>query len=123
MAFNLSLKIFPEILRSLSAASISGSPGTYLALKNGSTIGLLNPARIIILQNLTDQQINFSWDGVTDHMTLPSMGFILLDVTTNKTMTGGAFHVAEGQVIYAKATGSQPTTGNVYLTVLYGISV
>ena len=124
MAFNLSLKIFPEPLRSVSATSISGSPGTYISFKTGSGVaGLLNPVRIVEFVNATDQPVLISWDGVTDHMIVPSNGFVLLDISTNKAEVGGAFNIAQGQVFYAKALSSQPATGSVYLMAFYGVSV
>lgn len=124
MAYNLSLKIFPEILRSLTAASIAGSPGTYLSIKtSGNVAGLVNPCRIVEFLNATDQPVFISWDGVNDHMVVPAQGFVLLDISTNKAEVGGAFNIALGQVFYAKAVSTQPSTGAVYVMAFYGVSV
>jgi len=110
---SLAIRIIPEPLRSLAFGSISG---TYM----GIGTALIAPSRIFMVQNLTDQQMTFSLDGTNDHFTLPSEGFILLDLTANKTVVQGAF-IAEGTRVYVKETGSSPTLGAVYVTTFYGI--
>jgi len=107
---NLALQIWPEILRTLNAGSISG---TYMGI--GSA--LLYPSRIYWLQNNTDDIITFSWDGVNDHFALPSNAFLLLDVESNKTAVGGSNSVPAGTRTYAKGS---PTAGTIYLSVFYG---
>jgi hypothetical protein len=109
---SVAIRIVPEPLRSLVYSSLSG---TYMSIGTA----LANPSRILLVQNLTDAQVTFSFDGVNDNFTLPSEGFILLDLTANKTVSQGAF-VAEGTVIYAM-TGGTPTMGSVYVTTFYGI--
>lgn len=109
---SLSIKLEPETLRSLAFGSISSS---YAAL--GSQIS--NPARILMFQNFTDVDLLFSFDGINDHLILPSDGFLLLDVTANKTREQG-FYIQEGKQIYVKDTGSAASSGSAYLTVFYG---
>ena len=111
MSILLPIRIYPETLRSLAAASIIG---TYSAIG----AAFLHPIRVFMLQNLTDEDVLFSFDGTNDHMILPSNGFILVDVTSNSAISQG-FFVAKGTVIYAKQSGV-PTTGSVYLTAFYG---
>ena len=108
---SLAIKILPETVRSLAAASIVAG---YMGI--GTAID--NPARIFYLQNLTDATLMFSFDGINDHFPLPANGFILLDVATNRTVSE-QFYVSQGQRIYVKELGV-PTTGSVYLTVFYG---
>lgn len=107
---NLANRLLPETLRSLAFGSISG---TYA----GIGTAFANPVRIFFLENLTDVLCTFSFDGVNDHVVLPRNGFLLLDVTSNMTLTGGALSISQGQRIYVKGA---PTTGGVYLTVFYG---
>jgi len=112
-AQNLAVRVYPELLRSLAFGSISG---TYAGIGSGNA----NPARIVYLVNDTDVLLTFSFDGLSDHFVIPSRAFLLLDVTTNKTDTGGSFAVAQGQRIYVKGA---PTLGSVYLTTFYGTGV
>ncbi len=107
---NLAIRLFPEVIRTLAFGSISG---TYAGI--GSP--LLNPCRILHLTNTTDVLLTFSFDGVNDHFVIPSDSFMLLDVTSNMTLTGGSFVISQGQRIYVKGA---PTLGSVYLSVFYG---
>lgn len=72
------------------------------------------------MQNLTDEYVLFSFDGLTDHDVLPPNGFTLLDVTTNKTENGGAMYISQGTRIYVKELSVTPTGGAVYVSVWYG---
>jgi hypothetical protein len=112
-AQNLAVRIYPEVLRTLAFGAISG---TYA----GIGAALLNPARIIYLVNTTDVLLTFSFDGVNDHFVIPSQSYILIDVTSNMTLMGGALAVAQGQRIYVKGA---PGAGTVYLSTFYGAGV
>jgi hypothetical protein len=109
---NLAIRLVPEPVRTIAAGSI----GVGYSLI-GST-GFENPCRIFYLQNLTDATLMFSFNGVDDHFPLLSNSFLLLDITSNKTVDVGAF-IAQGQPVYVKQVGV-PTGGAVYLTVFYG---
>jgi len=108
---SLSIRFVPEALRSIAFGSIGAA---YM----GVGTAFDNPVRILFIQNLTDAGLTFSFDGVNDHFVLPDNGFLLLDVSANKTNERG-FFVAEGQRIYVKELGT-PTTGSVYLSAFYG---
>jgi hypothetical protein len=111
---NLAIQIWPEILRTLDFSVLDN---TYMGL--GTAID--NPARVYWVQNLTDVQVTFSFDGVNDHFTLPDDGFLLLDSTSNRTNVGGAFAFPTGTRTYVKISGAvAPTKGSVNLTVFYG---
>ena len=107
----LSIRLLPDTVRSLAFGSIGAA---YM----GIGTGLDHPARILFIQNLTDALLMFSFDGVTDHFPLPASGYLLVDVTSNKTQSGG-FFIAEGQRLYVKEISS-PSTGSVYVTTFYG---
>lgn len=107
----LAIRLLAEPIRSLAAASIGAA---YM----GIGTGLDNPSRIIYVQNLTDAQVMFSLDGINDHFTLPTSGFLLLDITTNKSLPQGCY-ISQGQRIYVKEVGT-PTTGSVYVSSFYG---
>jgi hypothetical protein len=108
----LSIKLLPEAVRSLAFGSISG---TYA----GIGTPLSNPSRIILIQNYTDEALMVSFDGITDHLPIAADGFVLLDVTANKTVLQG-FYIAEGTRFYVKEIGT-PTTGSIYISSFYGI--
>ena len=107
-----SLRLSAEPLRSLAFGSIGAA---YMGI--GTAIS--NPARAIFLQNLTDATLLFSFDGVTEHLILPSNGFFLFDITSNKTSEIG-FFADKGQRFYVKQSGVA-TSGAVYLSTFYGL--
>ena len=109
---NLAVRLYPETLRSLAFGSISG---TYA----GIGTAFLNPSRILYVLNNTDALLTYSFDGVNDHFVLPSAGFILLDVTANKTETGGALSISQGQRVYVKGA---PGSGSTYVSTFYGLN-
>lgn len=108
---NLSIRMVPETLRTLAAASV---------IAGYSKVGtaLSNPCRIFWVQNQTDEAVMFSLDGVNDHFPLLSNTGVILDCTANQAIAQG-FYIAQGTQLWAKRIGV-PTTGSVYLTVFYG---
>lgn len=108
----LAIRLVFEPVRSLAFGSISG---TY----TGIGTAFANPERMMLVQNATDVSLMFSADGINDHFQLPSNGFLLLDIAANKTTSQG-FYIAEGTRMYVKEIGT-PSTGSVYVTVMYGI--
>ncbi len=112
MSSNLAIRLLAEPLRSLAFGSISG---TYA----GIGTSFANPCRIMHILNTTDVVLTFSMDGVNDHFVVAPNGFILLDITTNKTQVGGSLVISQGQRIYVKGS---PTLGSVYLAVFYGFN-
>jgi len=114
MSTGLAVRLLAEAQRSITAATIAGSPGTYL----GIGAAFANPIRILYILNGTDVQLQFSMDGISDHFVVLANGFILLDVTTNQTHTAGCF-ISQGQRMYVKTLGT-PTTGSVFVSTFYG---
>ena len=112
---SLAIKLLPETVRTLAAGAIGPA---YMGI--GTAFD--HPVRIILVQNLTDESMMFSFDGVNDHFPLPSNGFLLLDVTTNKTERSGGFFIAEGTRLYVREIVA-PTSGDVYVSVFYGYDV
>lgn len=108
----LAIKILPEAVRSLAFGSISG---TYM----GVGTPLSNPSRLVMFQNFTDGDVMVSFDGITDHLPVSANGFVLLDITANKTVTQG-FYIAEGTRFYVKEI-TAPSTGSFYISSFYGI--
>lgn len=109
---SLSIRMRFEPVRTLAAASIGAA---YMGV--GTAIS--HPARQIFIQNLTDETVMFSFNGVDDHFPLPASGFFLDDISSNKTATAHGFYLAEGERLYVKEVVT-PTTGSVYFSVIYG---
>ena len=113
--YALALTFKAETLRTLGFASIPNN--SYVDANIGGPF--INPIRQIYIQNLTNQQLTYSFDGVHDHFVLPTMGFLLLDITANKTHQGG-WWVAEGSRIYVTYQGVAPSSGAAYVSAFYG---
>lgn len=79
---------------------------------------MANPIRMIMIDNLTDANLQFSIDGTNDHFVVAANSGKVLDLTANKVDRTG-FVLAEGTAISVKRIGT-PTTGSVYLSVMYG---
>lgn len=112
MSNNLAVRLLAEPLRSLAFGSISG---TYAPLGTA----FANPCRIMHIVNVTDVLLTFSLNGITDHFVCASNAYLIIDITSNMTATGGSLAISQGQRIYVKGT---PTSGTVYLTVWYGFN-
>jgi hypothetical protein len=117
----IAIKLLPEPLRRTAYTTIVAGAGTFVAV--GSSFD--NPIRLFHAQNLTDQPLIYSFDGITDHFIMPANGFQLFDVSANKTQDTGAFFQV-GQQIYVRYDSvhySAPTLGAFYLSVLYGTTL
>jgi|ERR1700733_405648 len=107
-----SIRLVPQTLRTVAfgGLTINYNPlGTPLDAA----------ASIILLQNNTDASVVFSLDGVNDHFFLPTDGFLVLDLTTNKSLDQGAF-IAKGTQFYVRLLFAAATTNAVYLSVMSG---
>jgi len=109
---SLAIRLMPEVVRTLGFAAIGVA---YMGVGTSMT----HPVRMLVLQNLTDALLIFSFNGIDDHLPLASNGYIILDITANKTRNDG-FFLAEGDRIYVKQVAAAPTINGVYLTTLYG---
>jgi hypothetical protein len=113
---NLAIRVMPEPVRSAAFGVITD---TYIGL--GAPF--VHPVHWFMVQNLTNQFVMISWDGITDHFPVAGNGYVIMDVGSNKTINGGSFMVAQGTRFYVRAlTGSFPTAGSVYLSVFYGFN-
>jgi hypothetical protein len=112
------IRLATDPVRTKTAAAIIADLGAYGA---GIGTGMNKPIRMFFLQNLTDQILMFSFNGIDDHMPLASTAYILLDVSSNQSF-GQGFYWAEGSRLYVKRMpgGVDPASGSVYLTVFYG---
>ena len=111
MSVNIKAKF--EEARSLAHGSIG-------AVYTGIGSAIIKPIRVLIIQNLTDSPMMFSFDGVTDHLPFSANGYLLLDLAANKTRDTG-FYLPEGTRVYVKQI-TAPTSGSVYVSTIYGIN-
>jgi len=101
-----------EPIRTLAFGVINGvysSLGTPLS----------HPARLLIFQNSTDADMYVSFNGIDDHLELMPYGYLIIDLSSNKTVPQG-FYQAEGDQIYIKDQGVAATSGKVSMSVVYG---
>ncbi len=110
---NLAVRLYPETLRSLAFGSIGAG---YAAIGTA----LANPSRILIIQNLTDTSMFFSFDGTNNHLVLPAGGQMIIDCMTNRTAVAGSAAIGQGTIIYVKQV-SAPSLGAVYVSTFFGI--
>ena len=113
MAVN-SLAMQWEPLRSVAASTIASAYG--LGTYAGIGTQLNYPCKIMKVVNTTDVDIMISNDGINAKDYVPSGGFFLYDITTNKSETGGYFALAQGERLYAYGN---PTIGSVYFISIY----
>lgn len=103
-----------DALRTLTAAQIIAGAGSFVAL--GTPLG--HAMRVLHFTNETDGDMIVSFDGTTDNAILPAMDFALYDLTSDED-NNESFRYEKGTQIYIRYI-SLPTTGNFYLTAIYG---
>lgn len=103
-----SIKILPDLLRSIAASTFSGSYQTV-------GTALTYPTRIIKFTNNTAVDVTLSWDGTNDNEYIPTGSFLLLDVSANKEISN-IFGIAKGTQFYVKGSVS---TGSFYISTYY----
>lgn len=109
----MSLIVKFDTLRSLAFGSISG---TYAAV--GSSFQ--NPVRLICITNNTDGDMLFSFDGVNNHVFVPSHSFKLFDLTTNRQQNENSFEIIAGTQVYVKQS-TAASSGSVYVETIYAL--
>lgn len=112
MSYSYSIRLQAETLRSLAFGSIGAA---YM----GVGTAFAHPIRLVHLTNNTNADLIISLDGINDHIFIPTKGFMLLDITANKTREQG-WYIAEGQRFYVKQDSGAPSSGGFYVTALYG---
>lgn len=108
-----SVRIRYEILRSLDWTLVTAN---YVAVGTP----LQHPARILKLSNATDADMLISFNGVDDHDFVGGNSYFLYDYGTNRSGTGNELEQQMGDRVYVKsADGTLPSTGSIYLTLIY----
>jgi len=112
---SLAIRLQYEPVREVLFSNITGA---YSAL--GTPVK--HQIRMIVFQNFMDQPVMFSFNGIDDHIPMVANGYMILDITSNKTIQQG-FFLAERQQVYVKQLSAPPTLGSVYVSVFYGAEV
>lgn len=105
-------KIRYETLRILNFADISvsyASVGTPFS----------HPVRILKVSNTTNANLIISFDGVNEMDFIAASSFYLYDFGSNKADPGGYLEQPIGDRLYVAQESIAPTSGNVYVTVVY----
>ena len=109
------LRMAAEPVRTIASGAIGAA---YAGIGTSMT----KPIRIFLIQNLTDVSLMFSFNGVDDHFPLPTNGYMLLDINSNKGMAN-EFALAKGQRLYVKQLAGAAGSGSVYLSTFYGVEI
>lgn len=77
-----------------------------------------HPIRMLMVFNQTDALLQFSMNGVDDHFVLDAGMAAIYDFASNRVQDY-AFFFGKGDGVYVEQIGV-PTTGNVYVSAIYG---
>jgi hypothetical protein len=111
-----SMRLRYENLRSLAFGSISGS-------YTGVGLPFTNAVRMIKVANTTDANILISFNGIDDMDILPAQTAQIYDIGSNKSDQAGNLEQSAGERVYIKQESSAPTSGTVYVAVMYASQV
>lgn len=98
-------------LRSLAFGSI----GANYAAIGGSTN---DQTRLFTVTNMTDQDVLVSLNGIDDNLYVPTGVAKVFDLCSNRVQDDG-FFLRKETTFYVKHAGVAPTTGSVYLEIVY----
>lgn len=76
-----------------------------------------SPVRILSLTNLTNVDLWYSDDGITEQIIIPTGTGKVLDITTNRTNQENLL-LAEGCFGYIKHDGAAPASGSCYIEIV-----
>lgn len=107
-----SIRLFADPVRVLTAGAIGAA---YMGI--GAAFD--ESARMIIVNNLTNNTMLFSWNGVDDHFPLVKFTYMVLTITQNDDEEE-YFALPAGSRLYVKQLIA-PTVGAVYVTHFRGI--
>ena len=76
------------------------------------------PARWVMVQNLTNQLLVYSWDGIGDHFVLPPCSDLVIDVSTNRG-TPQTIAMPQEYGVWVRPFNTLPTSGTIFVSYLY----
>lgn len=102
-----------EAVREIAFGSISG---TYAAIGTAT----LDHTRIVSFTNGTNADVYISLDGTTNMLRVAANSFKLFDLVSNEVSDDG-FFISQGTVFYVKQVSGAPTSGTVWVEVMYAV--
>jgi hypothetical protein len=117
MLFNSdnSIKVAWEAEREVAFGDITSG---YVALGDP----YFAPVRNLVIQNGTDANVAFSFDGVTQNLTVFAGVSMTFDYCSNKNESGGDLSQQKGTQIYIKYKAGAPSSGSVCVATFYASS-
>lgn len=109
-------KVKFEALRSLGFADISGA---YAAV--GTPFG--HAVRMLKVVNNTDANLIIHYDGLADEDYVAASSQFIYDFTSNVSETGDVLELAANTTVYVRDDGVAPTSGSVYVIVIYASAI
>lgn len=113
MAASDSLRITPLAVRSLAFGDVEAG---FIAIGTATE----DSTRMLFVQNLSDQILMFSQDGIDDHFPLVANGFLLMDVMSNRSNSAQGAYIPANTTYFVRHLGVAPTTGTVFVTYWVG---
>lgn len=77
--------------------------------------------RIIAIINNTDAAVNISFNGVDNHIYVPSQVGLTFDFSSNRELPSDQFEQPIDTQVYIKHDGVAPTSGKVAVSTVYAI--
>lgn len=102
-----------EVLRSVAFGSIP--TGSWVAV--GTPYA--NPARLLKVTNTTNANIFISDDGVNQKDIIPAGTSQWIDYSSDKSNQAGVLEQPTNTQFYVQYSGTAPTSGNIYVTLIY----
>lgn len=102
-----------ETLRTIAFGAIGAG---YTAVGAAFTA----PVRLIGITNLTNQNLLFSLNGVTDQVMIPAGAGKVFDISTNRSNQENLFF-RENQFAYIRHAGAAPASGSCYIETVIGV--
>jgi len=112
MNYQTAIRWYPETMRTIEGSSITNAMFTAIGGP------LLHPCRQFIVQNYTDQILDFSIDGINPHFSMAATSGIIDDVTSNAALSKGLM-LAQGETLYVRGRSGTTPTGSVDFSVFY----
>jgi hypothetical protein len=109
---NLPQRVRYENLRSLGFASIGAG-------YTGVGVAFADPVRIIKVNNTTNSNLIISFDGVNDKDFIFAGSAYVLDYASNKEGPINKLEQSVGERVYVRYETGAPTSGSVYVTIIY----
>lgn len=104
-----------ENLRSLAFGSISGTFAEVGPI-------FANPARLLKIDNSTDANVIISFDGVNNHVFIPAISSVLFDYASDRVGPEDRLEQPVGTPVYVKQESGAPTSGHIYVSLLFAAS-